>query len=96
MSKTFVFFVSLLLSTSLLTVAQTYTGSKTLYNQTALNTFGANNYTKITGNLFIDGTLINDLSPLMSIDSIGGKLRVKNNSQNFIFSWSKWNLLCWI
>lgn len=52
-----------------------YNGSVTLTNQYSVDTFGANNYTAIVGNLILDGTTpdgqkIYDLSPLSTIDTI--------------------------
>lgn len=57
-----------------------YYGNVSLIRQGQLDTFGSNSYIKITGKLEIGtaagGSTIKDLSPLASIDSIGGGLQV--------------------
>ena len=79
-NKQFVFSF-LFLFTGLLTHAQTYFGDKSLYSQEEINAFGALNYTKVTGHLFIydaqnDNSQITDLTPLMGLKR-SGKLTVE-------------------
>ena len=60
--------------------AQTFTGDITFTIQADINTFGANHYGTITGNLTIGDGDITDLTPLSSLASIGGNLSVSQNS----------------
>ncbi len=62
--------------------AQTYTGDVKLTSQAEINTFGANNFTSISGNLIIQDISgdITDLTPLSSITSVGGSFDVAEHS----------------
>ncbi len=55
--------------------AQTYTGNLMLGSQTAVDAFA---YTEVTGYLVINGSEINDLSPLSSLITVGGDFAVVN------------------
>lgn len=57
--------------------AQTYTGNLNLTTQAEVNAF---NYTEVTGNLYIYGTDITDLSPLSNLVSVGGQLGIVDNT----------------
>jgi len=59
-----------------------YQGNVTLTTQAEIDTFGANNYTQINGNVRIEGVSafeITDLSSLSSFEVINGKLDLFNN-----------------
>ena len=58
----------------------TFIGDVTLTTQADVISFGANNYSTITGFLAISGSDINDLSPLSSLTSVGGDLLIQNNA----------------
>ncbi|QMU65263.1 MAG: hypothetical protein GKR88_13820 [Flavobacteriaceae bacterium] len=59
----------------------TYNGNITLTTQQQVDDFGANCYTEITGNLFIENsTDIQQLDALNSISILGGGLKIHNNS----------------
>ncbi len=61
---------------SLGTQAQIYSGDLTLSSQLEVDAF---NYTEVTGNLTIEGGDITDLTPLLSLTSVGGILNISNN-----------------
>lgn len=58
----------------------TFTGNVTLTTQAEVETFGANNYTEITGSLTIQGADIDELLSLSTLTSVGGDLRILYNS----------------
>ncbi|NJB69749.1 hypothetical protein GGR42_000211 [Saonia flava] len=60
-------------------VQKIYEGTIDLNNQDLVESFGAEGYTEITGDLRIFGT-VTDLSPLSSIELLGGDLIVSNAS----------------
>ena len=58
-----------------------FDGHVGLSTQEEVNDFGANNYTEITGVLFIEGgNSITDLSPLSSLTKIGDMVRISGNT----------------
>ncbi|GHC54777.1 cadherin repeat domain-containing protein [Ulvibacter litoralis] len=60
-----------------------FEGGITLETQLDIDNFGANNYTHVTGNLFIgslnQSTMFNNLRPLSSIKHIGNQLNIYDN-----------------
>ncbi len=58
----------------------TFNGNVTLSTQADVISFGANNYSTITGDLTISGSDINDLSPLSTLTSVEGFLYIRDNS----------------
>lgn len=65
---------------SVVSSAGSFIGNVNLTTQSAVNTFGANNYNKIIGNLSIGGgattSNINNLAPLSSLTYISGNLSI--------------------
>jgi len=62
-----------------------FTGDVLLETQAEVDSFGANNYTEITGNLEIGQTSssnVTDLTPLVLLTSIGGDLKVSGGFTN--------------
>ena len=57
--------------------AQVITGNVTLSSQSEVNAFSG---TSITGYLYISGADITDLTPLSSLTSVGGNLKINNDS----------------
>ena len=78
----FTFVLSCFLSIFMLTdsKAQTFAGNKTLASQADVIAFGAI-FTDITGNLTISGADITDLTPLSTLTSVGGNLKLLFNSK---------------
>ena len=66
--------MTILLIFSLEVKAKTLVGDVTLTTQAKVITFGANNYTNVTGNVSITVGDISDLSPLSTLDTVGGYL----------------------
>jgi hypothetical protein len=62
------------------TTDKIYTGFVFLESQGEVNGFASQNYTKIYGNFFINGTSITDISGLSSIKEIYGDLKITNTS----------------
>ncbi|MFA7446596.1 MAG: T9SS type A sorting domain-containing protein, partial [Flavobacteriaceae bacterium] len=64
------------------TLPQCPTGYLSFYSQAEVNAFATNypNCTEISGDLYISGSTITDLSPLSNLTSIGGYLWIYNNS----------------
>ncbi|ARA94136.1 hypothetical protein AWN76_013885 [Rhodothermaceae bacterium RA] len=56
-------------------------GNVDLFSQADVTAFAAQGTTEITGDLFISGPDITDLSGLASVTSVGGNLIVQNNGQ---------------
>ncbi len=69
----------LLLSSLNIQAQTTYSGNLTFNSQADLDSF-PNNYTNVTGSVFIQNSDITDLSPLNNIQSIGSDLIVSGNS----------------
>ncbi|CAL2094525.1 hypothetical protein [Tenacibaculum sp. 190524A05c] len=55
-------------------------GNVLIQTQNELESFAENNYTKIYGELWIEGEEINDISNLSSLKEIQGDLRIRNTS----------------
>jgi PKD repeat protein len=58
--------------------AQIFNGNATLSTQNSVDTFSANGYTSVTGNLVIQGGTITNLSNLNTLTNIGGNLILSN------------------
>lgn len=61
-----------------------FNGNISLFSQEEVNNFGINNYTTVTGHIYITSasgnTPVTDLSPLETISTIGGNLTIKDNN----------------
>jgi len=68
--------ISILLLCSVLLQAQVYTGNLTLASQAEVNAFS---YKEVTGTLRIEGSDISNLTPLVSLTSVGRGLYIENN-----------------
>ncbi|MBC7607248.1 MAG: T9SS type A sorting domain-containing protein [Burkholderiales bacterium] len=71
-------YISLLLFIIISSSAQCPVGNVTLSSQAEVNAFAVNfpNCTQITGNLYVTGSGITDLTPLSQINSVSGELAV--------------------
>lgn len=76
--------VSIIISLNDLIEENIFQGSVVLFTQEEVNTFGANNYNRITGGLTI-GTIdtqsstITDLTPLIALKSVGMQINIATN-----------------
>src|SRR5690606_29817153 len=67
---------------SFTTLPQCPAGTVSLTSQAQIDDFATNypNCTEISGDLYISGSTITDLSPLSNLTSVGGYLRISTNS----------------